>query len=112
MRENANEIPEGLEKLNSRVFSENLHTKCKVHTGPSDTIELELIEEAERPTSPQKECVSVLVQGTVSPVLPQRIGKMEHPRRGAFDLFLTPLGVNESGATYEAVFHRHRKPNS
>jgi hypothetical protein len=54
----------------------------------------------------------VLFQGPATPLLPQRIWKLEHPRLGAFDLFLTPLGVNESGATYEAVFHRHRKPNS
>jgi hypothetical protein len=112
MSENSKETSENLEKLNSRIFTENLHTKCKVQAGPADTIQLELIEVGERPTSPRMECFSVLFQGPASPVLPQRIWKLEHPRLGTFSLFLTPLGVNESGATYEAVFHRHRKQDS
>ncbi len=112
MSENPKEKSDGLEKLNSRIFTEQLHSKFKVQTGTDAAIELELIEVGERPTSPKMECFSVVFRGPVSSVLPQKIWKMEHPRLGTFSLFLTPLGAKEDGATYEAVFHRYRKQDS
>ena len=109
MSENPNETSQRLDQMDRDTFAEQLHTKCKVQTSPTDAIELELIEVADRPTSPRMECFSVLFVGPASPVLPQRIWKLEHPHLGPFDLFLTPLGVDESGTTYEAVFHRRKK---
>jgi hypothetical protein len=31
---------------------------------------------------------------------------VEHDRLGTFDLFLVPVGADETGVSYEAVFNR------
>jgi hypothetical protein len=37
-------------------------------------------------------------------LLPQRIYRLEHDELGALDLFLVPIGRDDSGVRYEAVF--------
>lgn len=37
--------------------------------------------------------------------LPQRIYRVEHPRLGVLDLFLVPLGPDDVGMRFEAVFN-------
>jgi hypothetical protein len=37
-------------------------------------------------------------------LLPQRIYRMEHEEIGVFDLFLVPIGPDEIGLRYEAIF--------
>jgi len=36
--------------------------------------------------------------------VPQRIYRLEHPVMGRLDLFLVPIGPDESGMRYEAIF--------
>jgi hypothetical protein len=36
--------------------------------------------------------------------LPQRIYRVEHAGIGAFEIFLVPIGPDEGGHRYEAVF--------
>ena len=38
------------------------------------------------------------------PLLPQRIYPLQHDRLGRFELFLVPIGADEIGMRYEAVF--------
>jgi hypothetical protein len=47
---------------------------------------------------------SLLFHGPPAPVLPQRIYRLEHVAIGAFDLFLVPLGPDQVGMRYQAVF--------
>jgi hypothetical protein len=47
---------------------------------------------------------SLVFVGPLEPVLPQRIYPFEHDGLGAFELFIVPIGPNESGMQYEAVF--------
>jgi hypothetical protein len=37
-------------------------------------------------------------------VVPQQIYRVEHDAMGAFELFLAPIGPDENGMRYEAVF--------
>ena len=53
---------------------------------------------------PRRAPFSLLFHGPPSPLLPQRIYRVEHPAIGAFDLFLVPLGPDRAGMRYEAVF--------
>jgi Domain of unknown function (DUF6916) len=47
---------------------------------------------------------SLVFTGPPEPVLPQGIRRLEHPSLGAFELFLVPIGRDEGGVRYEAVF--------
>jgi hypothetical protein len=47
---------------------------------------------------------SLVFRGPTTPVLPQRIYRIEHPEIGAFDLFLVPIGPDSAGMRYEAIF--------
>ncbi|HKE12143.1 MAG TPA: hypothetical protein VKE73_11280 [Myxococcota bacterium] len=42
--------------------------------------------------------------GPPGPLLPQRIYRLEHPGLGSLEIFLVPLGREDRGVRYEAVF--------
>lgn len=46
----------------------------------------------------------LVFRGPVDPVLPQRIYRLEHPSTGALEIFLVPIGRDEAGTRYEAIF--------
>jgi len=104
-------MSEKLRTLTSGAFAEQLHTKFGASVGGPATLELELAEIVDHPTSPALECFSLVFRGPVSPVLDQGMRKLEHPRLGAMDLFMTPVALDKEGATYEVVFNRS-KPKS
>jgi hypothetical protein len=47
---------------------------------------------------------SLVFRGPVEPVLPQRIYRFENETLGAFEIFIVPIGPDEAGMQYEAVF--------
>jgi hypothetical protein len=47
---------------------------------------------------------SLLFRGGPTPPLAQGVHGLEHARLGRLDLFLVPLGPDEEGQRYEAVF--------
>jgi hypothetical protein len=47
---------------------------------------------------------SILLRGPAEPVLPQGIFRLEHPRLGAADVFFVPIGRDDRGTAYEAIF--------
>jgi hypothetical protein len=47
---------------------------------------------------------SIVFRGPAEPVLPQRIYPMSHGDLGEFAIFLVPVGRDERGILYEAVF--------
>lgn len=106
----ARPLLEALNKLNAKDFAGQLHTRFKVQVDNSSLVELELAEVNERPTSPKIELFSLIFRGPVTPRLAQRIHPLEHDALGKLEIFLTPIGLGESGTLYEAVFHRFTKP--
>jgi len=59
-----------------------------------------------QPAAPRVEPFSLLFCGPPGPILAQRIYRLEHPGLGALDVFLVPVGYDETGAScYEAVFN-------
>jgi hypothetical protein len=101
---------EKLDQFNAKVFSEQLHTRFKVHVDARGPLELELAEVNERTTSPQIELFTLIFRGPVTPRLMQQTHQLEHGTLGTFDIFLTPVGLDGNGTLYEAVFHRFSKP--
>ena len=47
---------------------------------------------------------SLIFRSPLGAPLPQRIYRLQHEQLGAFDLFLVPIGPDEAGMCYEAVF--------
>ena len=47
---------------------------------------------------------SIVFRGPLEPVLPQRIYRFEHDVLGSFELFIVPIGPDEAGMQYQAVF--------
>lgn len=47
---------------------------------------------------------SLLFQGPAEPFLPQATYRFEHASLGALGIFIVPLGHDEHGTTYEALF--------
>ncbi|HEY3343857.1 MAG TPA: hypothetical protein VGJ97_02950 [Anaerolineaceae bacterium] len=97
-----------LDKLTAADFTPYLNQFFKIHLESAETYALELISVQEqgnayrpggrRPFSltfsnPRKD--SFLAQGTY---------RLEHGQIGALDIFLVPLGPNQSGMRYEAIF--------
>jgi hypothetical protein len=47
---------------------------------------------------------SLIFHGPREVILPQQIYQMEHATLGMFELFIVPLGVDQQGVRYEAIF--------
>ena len=47
---------------------------------------------------------SILFTGQLDPLLPQKTYSFQHEELGSFDLFIVPIGQDEAGTQYEAVF--------
>ena len=48
---------------------------------------------------------SLIFRGLRTPVLPQRMYLVEHERLGGHLLFLVPIGPDEHGMRYQAIFN-------
>ncbi|MEA2219329.1 MAG: hypothetical protein QOJ35_1955 [Solirubrobacteraceae bacterium] len=46
----------------------------------------------------------LLFRGPPDPVLPQAIYRLEHARLGALEIFVVPVGRDDDGTSYEAIF--------
>lgn len=93
------------EIMTKEAFAENLNTKFRISLGPSKTAELELIEVLGTLATPRQEQFSIFFRGPLDYLLPQSIYHMEHDRMGELDLFIVPVGRQQDGFRYEAVFN-------
>jgi len=94
-----------LEKFTVATFAPHLGTRFQVQQDGLP-IALELFEAtpyAEQPASGRVP-FSVMFRGPNQPVLPQRIYTLAHATLGEFALFLVPIGPDDQGMRYEAVF--------
>jgi hypothetical protein len=102
-----------LETFTKETFAAHLNTKVRVQVEEGDELELELVEATGDDFESAKERgqlrFSALFRGPRDRFLIQRIYLMEHDELGTFEIFLVPVGQNESGFTYEAAFNRMLK---
>ncbi len=103
-----------LDKLEGTDFSPLLHQKFHISTESPLPLEAELIEvtelgsdtsRASAATNERRRSFSIVLRGPKEPLLQQRIYQVEHPKIGTLDLFLVPIGPDEEGMRYEAVFN-------
>ena len=95
-----------LEDLTKENLSENVNTKFRVRLEEGKAVELELAEVKVHLSSPRQEMFSIFFRGAHDFFLPQSTYHLEHERLGESDIFLVPVGRDENGFLYEALFNR------
>jgi hypothetical protein len=97
------------EHLTEAQFAEQLNTKFRVLIEAPRPVELELVEVKGWRSGTEEargmERFSVLFKGPADILMPQNIYPLEHEQLGRFDIFLVPVGRDESSFNYEAVFN-------
>jgi len=91
-------------------FAEQMGSTFTVRFGPETQVEMKLIEVTEPKHSGQREAFSLLFQAPPGTPVWQNLFPVEHPKLGAMDLFLVPVGGDERGIDFEAVFNRIVQP--
>ena len=94
------------DSLDHSAFAAKLGAKFRLCPEDSDPLEVELSEVSGLLTSPHNEQFAIIFRGPLEPALSQGIYRVEHEEKAAFDLFLVPVGVDEGGSLYEAIFNR------
>ena len=94
-----------IETFTETTFLELLNTRFQIHSEGADPLDLELVRVTPL-SAPRQVQFSILFQGPGHVHLPQSIYPMAHEQLGEFELFLVPVGKNQSGFQYEAVFNR------
>lgn len=95
-----------LENFTVRTFSGHLGSTFRVYADASNPLDVELISATELgEEAKQGRPFSIVFRGSGDVVLTQRIYRMEHAEVGGFELFLVPIGPDEKGLRYEAVFN-------
>jgi len=75
------------------------------HNGASHALILISVDRlAKSATSDDREAFSVVFRGDKSQTLEQQIYRISHDALGNMDLFIVPIGLDDEGMRYEAVF--------
>jgi len=105
-----------LAEMSYATFARLLHSRFRVRGSDSAAVEIELLEAtAHQPgretTQAQEGRFSLVFAGPLDQFLPQRTYLFEHEKLGAFDLFIVPIGKDQNGFHYEAIFNRPAQPD-
>lgn len=99
-----------LEDFTVETFTERMGDRFRVSIDEATALDVELIDAATAASGSTLETpgkrtpFSLVFRGPPEPVLPQRIYRFEHEVLGAFEIFVVPIGRDEDGVRYEAVF--------
>jgi hypothetical protein len=98
-----------LDTLELADFAGHLGTRFRLRRAEGGALELTLVEASphpHRPHSPGRRRGFSLVFRSPSPDrLPQGVYRLDHDEMGSLELFLVPIGPQEGGMRYEAVFN-------
>ena len=86
-------------------FAEQMGSQFTVRLDPETAVEMKLIEVTETKHSGRREAFSLLFLAPPGTPAWQNLFPVEHPKLGAMDLFLVPVGGDERGIEFEAVFN-------
>jgi hypothetical protein len=100
-----------LDQLTVGMFAAYLGGKFRMHAAGDAVLEVELIEASALPVRSsrmsqlRREPFSVIFRGPPSPWAQQGTYPIEHEKLGKYDLFLVPIGPDEAGMRYQAIFN-------
>lgn len=105
-----------LAEFSHATFVDLLHSRFQVQADAAAPVEIELVEavahSGRAPARSLAESFSLVFAGPRQPFLPQRTYRLAHERLGTFDLFIVPIGEDQTGFRYEAVFNRSARPGA
>ena len=97
-----------LETFTVGTFAPHQDAPFRLHPDAGDPLDLRLVEVTPLGggTAPAggRAPFSLVFRGPRAPVLPQRIYLLEHEAIGTIEIFLVPIGPDQEGMRYEAVF--------
>ncbi len=99
-----------LEMLSVSVFVDCVGTRFRVHAAAdAQAWDLELTEatslgSAAGRTPSNRDPFSLIFRRALQPILPQQIYKFEHDRLGTLEMFIVPIGPDNQGMRYQAIF--------
>jgi len=85
-------------------FAGCMGTTFRVHASEEGREAVTLIDVKELGSSGPREQFSLVFRGGQGEHLRQRTYRMEHEELGLIDLFLVPIGPDDEGMRYQAVF--------
>ena len=94
------------EDLTREGLVENLNSKFSMLLPTAEAIELELVNVIEHVSAPGQEQFSAIFRGPLNAPQAQGIYQLEHAQLGTFGIFLVPVGRDQKGIEYEALFNR------
>jgi hypothetical protein len=94
-----------LDELTAEVFRPHLNDAFQMRSGP-DTLDVVLIAVDNLRPRPAgtRQPFSLVFRGPMTPVWAQHIYRLSHAALGEFDIFFVPIGPDDMGLQYEAVF--------
>jgi hypothetical protein len=93
-----------LESFTIDTFSPLVGSTFIMHTDATNVLELELIQAEAAARAQNGRPFSLVFRAPRAPVAMQRIYPLDHETLGSIELFLVPIGPDEHGMRYEAVF--------
>ena len=94
-----------LDDFSVATFADRLGETFRLHRESGAPLALELIDaRGVAADSDGREPFSIVFRAPATPILDQKIRRLEHDELGAFELFLVPIGPDDTGMRYEAVF--------
>ena len=88
------------------MFSEDIGRTFPTHFNDKQTSELQIVSVTDLGSTPRQIQFSVVFRGPVTAPIAQGIYRVEHDKLGELDLFLVPIGKDQDGVQYEAIFNR------
>ena len=97
-----------LDQLTVERFAALLHQTFRVRLDDL-ALDLELVEaqglKSHGRSAGNRQPFSILFRGPLRPILPQRVYPLDHPALGVLEIFLVPVGPDDIGQRYEAIFN-------
>lgn len=100
-----------LDRLTADSFAPSVGETFTLDAGDAGRIEVELLAaRLHDPDAPAEDAsgtrapFTLEFRGPADPILAQHIYRLEHPALGSLEIFIVPIGSDEAGTSYEAVF--------
>jgi hypothetical protein len=97
-------VAEDLASLTADDFRQHVGTRFAAREPAVEWELIEVTDLGQAGAGGMRAPFSLVFRGPLEPLMPQGIRRLEHASLGALDLFLVPIGPDEGGMRYEAVF--------
>jgi len=97
-----------LDTLHYQDYAQHLNSKFIAQLNENATMEIELISAEEKDPSPRQEQFILTFKAPLNAPPFQQTFNVHHEQLGSGLMFLVPVGKDQNGMIYEAIFNRPR----